>query len=72
MDRGANRIAYDRMRDSLNSIFQEEGGVPMRDLILGSVHDPSGTSSLPPQLGGVRGRSFVLDSSLNKPQRVPS
>ena len=69
MDRGANRIAYDRMRDSLNSIFQEEGGVPLRELILGSVHDPSGTSSLPPQLGGARGRSFVLDSSLNKPQR---
>ena len=69
MDRGANRIAYDRMRDSLNSIFQEEGGVPLRDLILGTVHDPVGTSSLPPQLGGARGRSFVLDSSMNKPQR---
>ena len=44
MDRGANRVAYDRMRDSLNSIFQEEGGVPLRDLLLGSVHDPSGTA----------------------------
>ena len=64
MDRGANRVAYDRMRDSLNSIFQEEGGVPLRDLILGSVHDPSGTASLPPQLGNSRGRTFVLDLSL--------
>ncbi len=69
MDRGANRVAYDRMRDSLNSIFQEEGGVPLRDLILGSVHDPSGTASLPPQLGNSRGRTFVLDSSMNGPQR---
>ena len=69
MDRGANRVAYDRMRDSLNSIFQEEGGVPLRDLILGSVHDPSGTASLPPQLGNSRGRTFVLDPSMNESQR---
>lgn len=68
MDRGANRIAYDRMRDSLNSIFQEEGGVPLRDLLLGSVHDPPGTASLPPQLGGARGRGFILDSSMNSSQ----
>ena len=69
MDRGANRVAYDRMRDALNSIFQEEGGAPLRELILGLVHDPSGTASLPPQLGGVRGRNYSLDMNLNEAQR---
>mgnify|MGYP001404727851 FL=1 len=69
MDRGANRVAYDRMRDALNAIFQEEGGAPLRELILGLVHDPAGTASLPPQLGGVRGRSYSLDMNLNEAQR---
>lgn len=69
MDRGANRVAFDRMRDALNSLFQEEGGVPLRDLILGLVHDPEGTACLPPQLGGVRGRGYTLDMKLNEAQR---
>jgi hypothetical protein len=55
LDKGANRIAFDRMRDALNSIFDEDGGVPLRDLLLGMVHDPPGTASLIPELGGVRG-----------------
>jgi regulator of nonsense transcripts 1 len=57
------------MRDALNSLFQEEGGVPLRDLILGLVHDPEGTACLPPQLGGVRGRGYTLDMKLNEAQR---
>ena len=69
MDRGANRVAFDRMRDALNSVFQEEGGVPLRDLILGLVHDPAGTASMPPQLGGARGRGYTLDTKLNEAQR---
>ena len=28
IDRGANRVAFDRMRDALNSIFEEGGGAP--------------------------------------------
>ena len=69
MDRGANRIAHDRMRDALNSLFEEDGGVPLRDLFLGSVHDPIGTATLPPDLGGARTTQFSLASDLNAAQR---
>ena len=69
MDRGANRIAHDRMRDALNSLFEEDGGVPLRDLFLGAVHDPVGTAMLPPDLGGAKPAQFSLASDLNAAQR---
>ena len=72
IDKGANRIAYDRMKDALNSVFQEEGGVPLRELLLGMVHDPSGTASLTPELGGARGRSTSFAPDLNEPQLIAS
>ena len=50
MDRGANRIAFDRMKDALNSVFEEDGSAPLRDLLLGLVHDPQGTASLIPEM----------------------
>ena len=69
MDRGANKVAHDRMRDALNSIFEEEGGVPLRDLLLGLVHDPAGTASLIPELKVARSRPTSLAPDLNKAQR---
>ena len=39
IDRGANRVAFDRMRDAVNSIFEEGGGAPLRELLLGLVYD---------------------------------
>ena len=72
MDRGANRVAFDRMRDALNMIFEEDGGVPLRDLLLGMVHDPSGTASLIPEMGGVRSQNTTLASGLNRAQREAS
>jgi len=68
MDRGANRVAFDRMRDALNMIFEEDGGVPLRDLLLGMVHDPAGTASLVPEMGGVRAQKAVLRSGMNRAQ----
>ncbi|MEC8873888.1 MAG: AAA domain-containing protein [Candidatus Thermoplasmatota archaeon] len=70
MDRGANRIAFDRMRDALNSIFEEDGSAPLRELLLGLVHDPAGTASLIPELGGAKQARIVLPSDLNKAQRL--
>ena len=69
MDRGANRVAFDRMRDALNSVFEEDGGAPLRDLLLGTVHDPSGTASLIPELGGAKLARVILPSDLNEAQR---
>ncbi|MBR80137.1 MAG: hypothetical protein CMA88_05100 [Euryarchaeota archaeon] len=69
MDRGANRIAFDRMKDALNSVFEEDGSAPLRDLLLGLVHDPKGTSSLIPEMGGARNVRVTLPSDVNSTQR---
>jgi hypothetical protein len=68
IDRGANRVAFDRMRDALNSVFEEDGSAPLRELLLGLVHDPVGTACLMPELGGVKGKRATLPSDMNKAQ----
>ena len=70
MDRAANKVAFDRMRDALNSIFAEEGGAPLRDLLLGLVHDPIGTAGLGPELGGANRRPASRPEGLNESQKV--
>ena len=69
IDRGANRVAFDRMRDALNSIFEEDGGAPLRELILGLVHDPEATASLIPEMKGAKEVRVPLPSDLNESQR---
>ena len=69
IDRGANRVAFDRMRDALNSIFEEDGSAPLRELILGLVHDPEGTASLIPEMKGAKEIRVALPSDLNGAQR---
>tara|TARA_Y100000817_G_scaffold143289_1_gene112284 strand:+ start:1727 stop:3208 length:1482 start_codon:yes stop_codon:yes gene_type:complete len=58
------------MRDALNSIFEEEGGAPLRDLLLGLVHDPVGTAGLGPELGGANRRPAGRPEGLNESQKV--
>ncbi len=70
IDRAANKVAFDRMRDALNSIFEEEGGAPLRDLLLGLVHDPLGTAGLGPELGGANRRPASRPEGLNESQKV--
>ncbi len=70
IDRAANKVAFDRMRDALNSIFEEEGGAPLRDLLLGLVHDPVGTANLGPELGGANRRPASKPEGLNESQKV--
>ena len=70
IDRAANKVAFDRMRDALNSIFEEEGGAPLRDLLLGLVHDPVGTAGLGPELGGGNRRPAGRPEGLNESQKV--
>ncbi len=69
MDRGANRIAFDRMKDALNSVFEEDGSAPLRDLLLGLVHDPQGTASLTPEMGGVKNVRVTIPGDMNIAQR---
>ena len=60
------------MKDSLNCILEDGGGAPLRELLLGMVHDPPGTASLPPELGGARGRKTTFAMDLNEPQLAAS
>ena len=68
MDRAANKVAFDRMSEALNSIFEEEGGAPLRDLILGTVHDPVEAARLRPALGGADRRPIDSPVGLNESQ----
>ncbi len=54
LDRGANRVAHDRMADALLRMHDADAadGTPLRDLILGQVHDPAEAAAAPPGLGG--------------------
>ena len=54
LDRGANRVAHDRMHEALISFHSTEREVstPLRDLILGTVHDMKASAELPPEIHG--------------------
>ena len=69
IDRAANKVAFDRMRDALNSNFEEARGAPLRDLLLGLVHDPVGTAGLGPELGGANLRPASQPEGLNESQK---
>jgi len=73
LDKGANRVAHDRMQMALNSFHDEEEdmGTPLRDLLLASVHDMEASSSQLPEVGGLKriiSRIDVSDLPLNETQ----
>jgi len=73
LDKGANRVAHDRMQKALNSFHdeEEEMGTPLRDLLLASVHDMEASSSQLPEVGGLKriiSRIDVSDLPLNETQ----
>ncbi len=52
IDRGANRVAYDRMHEALIAFHSTEGdgGTALRDLLLGSLHDNVASAERPPDI----------------------
>ncbi len=54
IDRGANRVAHDRMQEALFTFHstEGEGGTVLRDLLLCNTHDPAFSATLPPELKG--------------------
>ena len=56
LDRGANRVAHDRMHEALTTFHstEGEGGTVLRDLILANVLDVNESASLPPDIRGRR------------------
>jgi hypothetical protein len=56
LDRGANRVAHDRMHQALTAFHSTEGdgGTVLRELILGNVLDINQSAELPPDIRGKR------------------
>jgi len=54
LDRGANRVAHDRMHEALIGFHSTEGesGTVLRDLLLANVLDVNESASLPPDIRG--------------------
>ena len=58
LDRGANRVAHDRMHEALIAFHSTEGdgGTVLRDVLLANVLDINQNAALPPEIrGGPRG-----------------
>ena len=62
LDKGANRVAHDRMHDALISFHSTEGdgGTVLRDLILCQPHDIQASAQRPPEIRGQKVRPLNL------------
>ena len=72
IDKGANRIAHDRMHEALIAFHSTEstGGTPLRDLILASLHDVANSAARPPEISGKSQNGYIqIDSRLNDSQK---
>ena len=71
LDRGANRVAHDRMHEALSTFHSSEGegGTVLRDLLLGSLHDMATSAARPPEIHGQKRRGPL---GLDKMQLNPS
>ncbi|MEJ6563114.1 MAG: AAA domain-containing protein [Euryarchaeota archaeon] len=73
LDRGANRVAHDRMHEALSTFHSSEGegGTVLRDLLLGSLHDMATSAARPPEIHGQkrRGPLGIDKMTLNDSQR---
>ena len=63
LDRGANRVAHDRMHEALISFHstEGEGGTSLRDLLLCQPHDLEASASMRPDIHGQKPRPINLD-----------
>lgn len=73
LDRGANRVAHDRMHRALTTFHSTEGdsGTPLRDVLLGSLHDMVASAARPPEIRGQKrhGPLGIGSMNLNDSQR---
>ncbi len=53
LDRGANRIAHDRMRDALNSFLSDENSTDLSSILLGQVRDIEDAAKTPHRIKGI-------------------
>ena len=66
LDRGANRVAHDRMHEALTSFHSTEGdgGTVLRDFLLCQPHDLVSSAQRPPEIHGQKIRPVNLKGML--------
>lgn len=74
LDRGANRVAHDRMHEALTTFhsMESDSGTVLRDVLLGSLHDISASAQRPPEIRGQKrhGPLGIGKMELNDSQRT--
>ena len=68
LDRGANRIAHDRMRDALNSFFSDENATNLSTLLLGQIRDIQDAGQVSHGIKGVKNNLESTPNQLNEIQ----
>ncbi len=68
LDRGANRIAHDRMRDALNSFLSDENSTDLKSLLLGQVRDIEDAGRTQHRIKGILPNSLNSTNQLNEIQ----
>lgn len=68
LDRGANRIAHDRMRDALNSFLSDENATNLSTLLLGQVRDIQDAGQVSHGIKGVKNNLESTPNQLNEIQ----
>ncbi len=66
LDKGANRVAHDRMHEALISFHSTEGdgGTVLRDLLLCQPHDLESSAAMRPEIHGQKPRPINLDGMI--------
>ena len=71
LDRGANRVAHDRMQAALQAIVLEEDATVLSDLLLGALRDPASSAATKADLGGARRRMHPeIDTDALNPSQL--
>ncbi len=65
IDRGANRVAHDRMAMALESLFTDENSTVLKELLYGQVRDMLESASRPANLGGIQKRLMAQSEQSN-------
>lgn len=68
IDRGANRVAHDRMLDALREILRDEPPTTLSDILLGRPRDVNDSAASPPLLRGVKPKPTTPPDQLNESQ----
>ncbi|MEC9089910.1 MAG: hypothetical protein VYC11_00915, partial [Candidatus Thermoplasmatota archaeon] len=65
LDRGANRVAHDRMAMALESLFMDENSTVLKELLYGQVRDMEESASRPANLGGIQKRLMAQSEQIS-------